>query len=237
MVAVTLHLVIDGIDLCINACGDSSLVVCAIQAIHHRTTFSLTSCHQLLGLTAIDQRLWLWISDDYCHEGCDSECFLHATLIVADTRHGEGRLADIHIVGICDAIVRACRQRSAVQRHADSWSQGLARIWLCGNVAKYCPLNATRCDGCRSCCLLSALSQLVVGDTRTTQCQLTDIDSLFCSCISIRKLTNSRYSQIITTDDAAIHYLVITQRCCCRTVVFLVLCCDTTDGDSCFIDG
>ena len=68
MVAVTLHHIIDGIGLCINASGNSLLIVCTIETIQHRTTISLTSSHQLLGFAAIDQRLRLWISDDYCHD-------------------------------------------------------------------------------------------------------------------------------------------------------------------------
>ena len=162
---------------------------------------------------------------------------MQTTLIVADTRYGKCGFTDSHIVGIRDAIVRACRQRIAVQRHADSWSQGLACKGLCDNVAQHRSLNASRRDGCRSCCLLSALSQLVVGDTRTAKGQFGDDYILVSTRVRISKGTLGRYSQIITTDDAAIHYLVKTQRRCCRTVIYLVLCRDATDVNRLLGDG
>ena len=214
MVGIALHLVIDRIGTCCRGGGDISRELLTVKTVQHGTACGLTGIHQCLRTARIGQDKRRG-SNRYSSAGlCYLERLAGSTLVVALAGNGSGSRAHIDIVGIAHAEVRTADELYTIQCHAHLGGNTRTGIDSRWDVGYRSILNTLRRDGSRrdgSCCkgLLTALSQLVVGDACATKCQFGDGHILVGAHVRVGKRPFGCYCQCIAIHNTAIDYLVI----------------------------
>ena len=209
MVGIAMHLVIDRIGTSSRRGGDLSGELLTVKTVLHGTACGLTGIHQCLRATCIGQdkrrRSGYYGSTGLCY----LERLAGSALVVTLAGNGSGSGSHIDIVGIAHAEVRTTDELYIVQRYAHLGGNSLTCIDSRWNVGYRSILNTLRRDGSCSSCLLTALSQLVVGDTCTAKRQFGDRHILVSAHVRIGKHTLGSYGQCIAIHNTAIDYLVI----------------------------
>ena len=231
MVGIAMHLVIDRIGTSSRRGGDLSGELLTVKTVLHGTACGLTGIHQCLRATCIGQ-------DKRRRSGrysCDGLCYLKrlagSALVVTLAGNGSGSGSHIDIVSIAHAEVRTTDELYTVQCYVHLGGNTLTSIDSRWNVGYRSILNTLRRDGCRSSCLLPALSQLIVGDACATKRQFGNSHFLIGTNISISKSALGCYCQCITVCNAAKDNSVIAQGYGGGSVINLVLCLDIADSN------